>query len=159
MGKIWTFREVFADLRSSSHLLISSSTSLSFSWAKPHQSAFIPLLLKTGSFSPNRKMFRTETGCSYYKIVTLNEDRTLWRCADLITLDFWILGHKQEPPSQRSWSGFSSSFKQIVDCLDEIFIMEVAFLIPRVLQVNTLMASKNRFFQRCLIQRRYEAIK
>lgn len=49
------------------------------------------------------------------------------------TLELWIFGHKQKPPSQRSGRGVSAPRKQIHGCVQKVFFVEVAVADPRFL--------------------------
>ncbi len=58
-------------------------------------------------------------------------------CGDLklLTLYFWILGHKQKSPSQCSCSCISAGNKEMRNCGRKVFIAEVT-VGPRFLQVK-----------------------
>ena len=59
----------------------------------------------------------------------------------LLTLYFWILGHKQKCPSQCSCCCISSSSKEIKDGIQKVFIVEVAVGNPRFLHVQMKQSS------------------
>lgn len=60
----------------------------------------------------------------------------LW-ISEAPTLYLWILGHEQKSPSQCSCCCISASSKQIHNCVQKVFIVEVAVGNPRFLQEKT----------------------
>lgn len=49
------------------------------------------------------------------------------------TLDVWMFGHKQKPPSERRGRGVSAPREQIHGCVQKVLFVEVAVADPRFL--------------------------